>query len=180
MSLHFAPPEASTAEVDVNDTINDQFQQHPFHDHAPKFDNSISNLQSKAAYAESSYAMVNGNLSTEEIIKLAAEEFIKFSTRTMTMFTHPYRSSMFRMRLTMEEIREKELIYQLLNAADEVGRKQYENASKYLTRCGWMANDGGTPVERLVYYLCEALHKRIQKETGIPTPTKLEKLVSFF
>ncbi|KAK1417462.1 hypothetical protein QVD17_26589 [Tagetes erecta] len=110
-------------------------------------------------------------LSTEEIIKLAAEEFIKFSTQRMLMS-----SSVFMMRLTMQEMREKELVYQLLNAADEVGRKQYENATKYLTRCGWVANDGGTPVERLVYYLCEALHKRIEKETGIHAPTKLEKL----
>ncbi|XP_076923111.1 DELLA protein RGL2-like [Bidens hawaiensis] len=90
------------------------------------------------------------------------------------MFTHPYGSSAFT-PLSIDEIREVELVYQLLTAAERVGRKQFEIGSKFIARCGWVASDDGTPVERLVYYLCEALQHRIGKETGIPVPTKLKK-----
>ncbi|KAK1417460.1 hypothetical protein QVD17_26587 [Tagetes erecta] len=117
-------------------------------------------------------------LSTVEIIKLAAEKFINFSTQKTTgytMFTHPYGSSAFT-RLSIDEIREVELVFQLLTAAERVGRKQFEIAGKFLTRCGWVANDSGTPVERLVFYLCDALQTRIGKETGRPVPVKPKKL----
>ncbi|XP_076949081.1 DELLA protein RGL1-like [Bidens hawaiensis] len=117
-----------------------------------------------------------GTLSTVEIIKLAAEKFINFSTQKSdgyTMFTHPYGSSVFT-RLSIDELREVELVYQLLRAAERVGRKQFEIGSKFIARCGWAASDDGTPVECLVYYLCEALQHRIGKETGIPVPMKLK------
>ncbi|KAL8234755.1 hypothetical protein R6Q59_020855 [Mikania micrantha] len=116
-------------------------------------------------------------LSTVEIIKLAAEKFINFSTQRTdgyTMFMHPYGSSAFT-RLSIDEIREVELVFQLLTAAEKVGRKQFEIACKFLIRCGWVASDGGTPVERLVYYFSEALQNRVGKETGIPIPVKLNK-----
>ncbi|KAI3774768.1 hypothetical protein L1987_49330 [Smallanthus sonchifolius] len=119
-----------------------------------------------------------GTLSTVEIIKLAAEKFINFSTQRSngyTMFTHPYGSSAFT-SLSIDDMREVELVFQLLTAAERVARKQFETASKLLIRCGCVASDGGTPVERLVYYLCEALQNRIGKETGIPVPTKPNKL----
>ncbi|CAI9286785.1 unnamed protein product [Lactuca saligna] len=118
-----------------------------------------------------------GKLSTVEIIELAAEKFIKFSTQRgngYTMFTHPYGSSVFT-SLSIDETREVELVFQLLTAAEKVGRKQFVIARKYISRCGWVACDSGSPVERLVYYLCEALQKRIGKEIGIPFATKLEK-----
>ncbi|KAI3525377.1 hypothetical protein L1887_04135 [Cichorium endivia] len=118
-----------------------------------------------------------GKLSTVEIIELAAEKFIKFSTQRVngyTMFTHPYGSSAFT-SLSMDETREVELVFQLLTAAEKVGRKQFDIASKFITRCGWVACDNGSPVERLVYYLCEALQRRIGKEMGIPIATNLEK-----
>ncbi|KAI3803665.1 hypothetical protein L1987_31824 [Smallanthus sonchifolius] len=117
------------------------------------------------------------DLSTEEIIKLGADKFINFSTQRTdgyTMFTHPYGSSAFT-SLSIDEMREVE-VFQLLTAAENVDRKQFEIATKYLTQCGWVASNGGTPVQRLAYYLCEALKKRIGKETGIPVPIKLEKL----
>ncbi|CAI9286784.1 unnamed protein product [Lactuca saligna] len=118
-----------------------------------------------------------GKLSTVEIIELAAEKFIKFSTQQVngyTMFTHPYGSSAFS-SLSIDETREVELVFQLLKAAENVGWKQFDVASKFITRCGWVACHSGSPVERLVYHLCEALQKRIGKEIGIPVATKLEK-----
>ncbi|KAJ0744606.1 putative transcription factor GRAS family [Helianthus annuus] len=125
---------------------------------------------------------IDRNLSTEEIIKMAAEMFITFSTQEIdgcTVLTHPYGYSAFT-SLTIDEMREVDLVFQLLIAAEKVGWKQFETASKFLTRCGWVASDCGTAVERLVYYLCEALQKRIENETGIPGPVKLEKLVSCY
>ncbi|KAL4588790.1 hypothetical protein LXL04_001685 [Taraxacum kok-saghyz] len=121
-----------------------------------------------------------GKLSTVEIIELAAEKFIKFSTQRVsgyTMFTHPYGSSAFT-SLSIDETREVELVFQLLTAADKVCRKQFDIACKFITRCGWVASDSGSPVERLVFYFCEALKKRIGEETGVPFATKREKLVS--
>ncbi|CAH1425941.1 unnamed protein product [Lactuca virosa] len=61
-----------------------------------------------------------GKLSTVEIIELAAEKFIKFSTQQVngyTMFTHPYGSSAFT-SLSIDETREVELVFQLLTAAE--------------------------------------------------------------
>ncbi|XP_021986496.2 DELLA protein RGL1 [Helianthus annuus] len=118
-----------------------------------------------------------GTLSTVEIINLAAEKFISFSANKAngyTMFTHPYGSSAFT-RLSMDEIREVELVFQLLTAAEKVGKKQFEIASKFLVRCGWVASDDGSPVERLVFHLCDALQERIGKETGMPAPKKPKK-----
>ncbi|KAM0012884.1 putative transcription factor GRAS family [Helianthus debilis subsp. tardiflorus] len=118
-----------------------------------------------------------GTLSTVEIINLAAEKFISFSANRAngyTMFTHPYGSSAFT-RLSMDEIREVELVFQLLTAAEKVGKKQFEIASKFLVRCGWVASDDGSPVERLVFHLCDALQERIGKETGMPVPKKPKK-----
>ncbi|KAL8248472.1 hypothetical protein R6Q59_005340 [Mikania micrantha] len=69
-------------------------------------------------------------LSTAEIIKLAAEKFINFSTQRSngyTMFMHPYGSSVFT-RISIDEIREVELVFQLLTVAEKVGRKQFEIA----------------------------------------------------
>ncbi|XP_076897497.1 DELLA protein RGL1-like [Bidens hawaiensis] len=152
----------------------------------PEFDessnsNSNSNSNSTSAYSEPNLPSILNNaekLSTEEVIKLAAEMFILFSTERVdgyTMFMHPYGSSTVT-RLSIDEIREVELVFWLLIAAEKISRKQFEIGSKFLARCGWVASDGRTPVERLVYYFCEALKKRIGKETGIPVPTKLEKL----
>lgn len=136
-------------------------------------------LEDQTSINETTPADCTGKeLSTVEIIELAAEKFIKFSTQRVngyTMFTHPYGSSAFT-SLSIDNTREVELIFQLLTAAEKVGRRQFDTASKFLARCGWVTSDDGSPVERLAYYLCEALQKRIGKETGIAVPMKLKKL----
>ncbi|GKE50767.1 DELLA protein RGL1-like protein [Tanacetum coccineum] len=207
--VDMAPNQQLPALEDPNQTINNDFHvnNHEVHNQTiPEFNEPVNaNSKSKLTYKElpsptylgllSNYqskfkriredsanenvAEVYKNLSTVEIIELAAEKFIKFSTQKVdgyTMFTHPYGSSAFT-SLSVDETREVELVFQLLTAAEKVGRNQYETGSKFLTRCGWVASDSGTPVERVVYYLCEALQKRISKESGIPVPMKLEKLV---
>ncbi|PWA50597.1 Transcription factor GRAS [Artemisia annua] len=206
--VDMAPDQQLPALEDPNQTINIDFHvnDHKVHDQIiPEFNKSVNaNSKSKLTYQElpsptylgllSNYqskfkrlredsanenvAEVFKNLSTVEIIELAAEKFIMFSTQKVngyTMFTHPYGSSAFT-SLSVDETREVELVFQLLTAAEKIGRKQYETGSKFLTRCGWVASDSGTPVERVVHYFCEALKKRISKESGIPVPMKLEKL----
>ncbi|XP_071691784.1 DELLA protein RGL1-like [Rutidosis leptorrhynchoides] len=143
----------------------------------------ISNYQSKIKRVRDdsindTIVVSDENLSTVEIIELAAEKFIKFFTQRVdgyTMFTHPYGSSAFT-SLSVDETREVQLVFQLLTAAEKVGRKQFEIATRYLLQCGQVASDEGTPVERLVYYLSEALHKRMGNETGIYVSTRREKL----
>ncbi|KAL4588789.1 hypothetical protein LXL04_001684 [Taraxacum kok-saghyz] len=141
---------------------------------------SCHRRKSKCLPEASSHKIVSecaGKLSTVEIIELAAEKFIKFSTQRVdgyTMGTHPYGLSAFT-SLSIDETREVELVFQLLTAAEKVDRKQFDIASKFITRCGWVACDNGSSVERLVLCLCEALQKRIEKEIGIPVATKLEK-----
>ncbi|KAL4588792.1 hypothetical protein LXL04_001687 [Taraxacum kok-saghyz] len=132
------------------------------------------------AYIEKDVPEFGKNLSAVEIIKLAAEKFIKFSTQQVngyTMFTHPYGSSAFT-SLSIDETREVELVYQLLTAAEKVGRKQFDIVSKFIARCGRVACDSGSPVERLVFYFCEALQKRIGKEIGVHVATKRERKVT--
>ncbi|KAI3716092.1 hypothetical protein L6452_23171 [Arctium lappa] len=138
----------------------------------------FKHLEDQDSIDETTLDCAGKELSTVEIIELAAEKFIKFSTQQVngyTMFTHPYRSSAFT-SLSIDDTREVELIFQLLTAAEKVGRRQFDIASKFLARCGWVTSDDGSPVERLAFYLCEALQKRIGKETGIAVPMKLKKL----
>ena len=195
--VDMAPDQQLPPLEDPNQTINNDFHvnDHEVLDQTiPEFNKSVNaNSKSKLTYRElpsstylgllSNYRSkfkclredsanenvveVLKNLSTVEIIELAAEKFIMFSTQKVngyTMFAHPYGSSAFT-SLSVDETREVELVFQLLTAAEKVGRKQYETGSKFLTRCGWVASDSGTPVERVVYYFCEALKNKISKES---------------
>ncbi|KAM7501157.1 hypothetical protein LguiB_000061 [Lonicera macranthoides] len=106
-------------------------------------------------------------LSTEDIIRLAGERYIDFSTHMAngySMFIHPYGSSLS--SLSTEETRDVELAHLLLAAAEKVGYKQFDFASRLLTYCEGMASDSGNPVRRVVFYFAEALRERIIRETG--------------
>nr|XP_043626004.1 DELLA protein RGL1-like [Erigeron canadensis] len=205
-NYHFPPPEIFTSgneqlpPLEDNSPVlvhaNQQFEHHDLNTslrpvYPERYHELLSSYQSKLKRFKDIIAIVDdeketeiesdGKLSTVDIIELAAEKFIKFSTQKvnsngyMTMFTNPYGSSLFS-GLSIDDNREVELVFQLLTAAERVDRKQFEIASKFLARCGCVASDDGTPVERLVFYLCEALQKRIGKETGImAVPTKLKK-----
>ncbi|XP_071689000.1 DELLA protein RGL1-like [Rutidosis leptorrhynchoides] len=200
---HFPQPEIDNFTPDLpslQDVNHNQIQLQEFENHDPINCSSLSKSKSKSTFAppgslelisnyQSKFKRLRDDsvddtkfkshesLSTVEIIKLAAEKFIKFSTQRVdgyTMFTHPYGSSAFT-SLSVDETRDVELVFQLLTAAEKVGRKHFELATKYLLQCGLVASDESSPIERLVYYLSEALHKRISNETGIHVPTKREK-----
>ncbi|GJR68924.1 DELLA protein RGL1-like protein [Tanacetum coccineum] len=220
--VDMAPNQQLPALEDPNQTINNDFHvnNHEVHNQTiPEFNEPVNaNSKSKLTYKElpsptylgllSNYqskfkrlredsanenvAEVYKNLSTVEIIELAAEKFIKFSRQKAGLNINTVRLGSKFLTSSVhscgsggqKDISGKEsgipCSYEteklLLTAAEKVGRNQYETGSKFLTRCGWVASDSGTPVERVVYYLCEALQKRISKESGIPVPMKLEKL----
>ncbi|KAI3469296.1 hypothetical protein Pfo_025959 [Paulownia fortunei] len=111
-------------------------------------------------------------LSTEIIIKLAAEKFIQsMSQRSneISVLNHPYPSSI------LGDSEGVQLVQNLLSCAEKVAEKQYERAIKFLKECDEMSSRTGTPIQRLVFYFSEALFEKIAKETGRITPKDLEK-----
>ncbi|KAK3034625.1 hypothetical protein RJ639_033580 [Escallonia herrerae] len=110
-------------------------------------------------------------LSTEQILRVAGERYIQFSTRKANAFAsaiHPYGALV---SLSVEETRDIELAQHLLAAAEKVESKQLDYASSWLTYCEMMASNSGNPVERMVFYFAQALRKRIDRETGRDSTT---------
>ncbi|XP_075490261.1 DELLA protein RGL2-like [Primulina tabacum] len=114
-------------------------------------------------------------LSTEEILRVAGEKFIQFSTnRTdgISMFIHPYVGSSLS-GLSMDEARDVKFVHLLLSAAKNVGNQRFDIARKWISRCLWVASDSGTPVQRVAFYFAEALQQRIYREAGWITGEKM-------
>ncbi|XP_047959718.1 DELLA protein RGL2-like [Salvia hispanica] len=107
-------------------------------------------------------------LSMEEILMVAGEKFIQFSTNRidgMSMLFHPYGSSIS--GLCSDDERDVEIMRSLLSAADNVGMKQFDEAARLLARCQMMASESGTPVQRLACYFSAALEQKISRECGM-------------
>nr|XP_016477658.1 PREDICTED: DELLA protein RGL1-like [Nicotiana tabacum]XP_033515218.1 DELLA protein RGL1-like [Nicotiana tomentosiformis] len=106
-------------------------------------------------------------LSTEEILRVAGERYIQYSTQRvdgLSMFIHPYASALS--GLSIEQTRDMELVHLLLAAAEEVDQQQFHLASQSIARCLWKASVTGNPIQRLCFYFGEALQERIDRETG--------------
>ncbi|XP_052176593.1 DELLA protein RGL1-like [Diospyros lotus] len=143
------------------------FPMHPF--------KLLSNYASSTSMAReenivsnvTSITRVDGRkLSTEEIVRLAGERYVEFSTRAdggFYPFIHPYGCDL--LGVSMEENQDIELVQQLLSAAEKVGYRQFGCASRLLAGCE-LASDRGSPVKRIVFYFAEALQERIDRETG--------------
>ncbi|KAL2535478.1 DELLA protein RGL1-like [Forsythia ovata] len=109
-------------------------------------------------------------ISTEKILRLAGERFVQFSSQkfiNLNMFVRPYSSSL--LSLSSQDKQDVELSRLLLAAAEKVGYKQFDRASRLLSNCQWIASCASTPIQRSVYYFAEALMERIKKETGSST-----------
>ncbi|XP_050385551.1 DELLA protein RGL1-like [Argentina anserina] len=124
-----------------------------------------------AAYTE----VKDSKLSTEEIMRVAGARFIRTASQVSasdlpSMLSHPFELSFA--GLSDEESRDVELVEFLLASAEKVGYQQYERARKLLNLCEKLCSDRGNPVERVVFYFCEALRDKIDRETGRPTQTK--------
>ncbi|XP_027118132.1 scarecrow-like protein 18 [Coffea arabica] len=119
-------------------------------------------------------------LSTDAILKLAAQNFIRSSSEGTSseffVLNHPYASSF--VGLGEEDIKGVQLVQYLLASAELVGKKQFERAGKLLLECDKLSSNQGNAIERLVYYFSGALHERIDRETGTVTPKGLGKMQS--
>ncbi|KAH0664639.1 hypothetical protein KY285_025845 [Solanum tuberosum] len=106
-------------------------------------------------------------LSTEEILRVAGERYIQYSTQRvdgLSMFIHPYASSLS--GLSIEQTKDMELVHLLLAAAEEVDQQQFHLASQSIAHCLWKASATGNPIQRLCFYFGEALQERIDRELG--------------
>ncbi|KAJ8558503.1 hypothetical protein K7X08_034032 [Anisodus acutangulus] len=106
-------------------------------------------------------------LSTEEILRVAGERYIQYSTQRvdgLSMFIHPYASSLS--GFSIEQTKDMELVHLLLAAAEEVDQQQFHLASQSIACCLWKASVTGNPIQRLCFYFGEALQERIDREIG--------------
>ncbi|CAI9776775.1 unnamed protein product [Fraxinus pennsylvanica] len=115
-------------------------------------------------------------LSAEIIIQLAAEKFIQSCSKCsdeLSMLSHPYPSSI--LANSAGNSKEVHLLQNLLSSAEKLGQQQYERAIKLLCESDKMSSNRGSPIQRLVFYFTEALHEKIDRETGRITPKGLGK-----
>ncbi|KAL8094476.1 DELLA protein RGL1-like [Apium graveolens] len=118
----------------------------------------------------SSRTLSGRKLSTEDIIRMAGERFIKFSDKKLdgfTSFIHPYDSSLS--SLQSEDAKMVNLAQLLLASAEKVGFKQFDSAEKLLVHCESMVSEIGHPVERIAFHFSKALRERIKTEAASNT-----------
>ncbi|EXB71072.1 hypothetical protein L484_004207 [Morus notabilis] len=101
--------------------------------------------------------------STEEILRIAGARFIQ-SYSQQENYNHPFEWSFS--GLSNEEIKDVELVELLLASAEKVESQQYESASRLVNLCDHLSSNTGNPVQRVVYYFCEGLKEKIDRETG--------------
>ncbi|KAK6920888.1 Transcription factor GRAS [Dillenia turbinata] len=104
-------------------------------------------------------------LSTTELVALAGTKFLWFPSQRvvgLSMSTHPFGSSLS--GLSYEQTKDVELIQLLLASAEKVEHQQFSCALKLLDQCYLLSSNAGNPAQRLVYYFCEALQERINRE----------------
>ncbi|KAK1354334.1 DELLA protein RGL1 [Heracleum sosnowskyi] len=117
---------------------------------------------------QNSSSTVSGRkLSTEDIIRMAGERFVNFSSKTLdglTCLIHADDSSLS--SLPIEDAKMVNLAHLLLASAEKVGYKQFDAAEKLLLHCEGMVSELGHPVERIAFHFSKALRERIKTETG--------------
>ncbi|KAE8714223.1 seed maturation protein PM36-like [Hibiscus syriacus] len=107
------------------------------------------------------------NFSTEEIMRIAGEMFIKScgqSVDGISMIDQP--SNVCFSGLSDQETRDVELAVLLLATAEKIGYQQYESAGRLLKQCDFMSSKTGNPVQRVVYYFTEALREKIERSSS--------------
>ncbi|KAK7329553.1 hypothetical protein VNO77_23723 [Canavalia gladiata] len=122
-------------------------------------------------------------LSTEDVMRIAGTRFIQSSSPSSELEglqfleTHPFGFSFS--GLSDEEKEDVALAESLLASAEKVGYQQFERATKLLSQCKSLSSKTGNPVKRVVYYFAEALHLRIDRETGRVSSKDLQNVESF-
>ncbi|KAM0001426.1 putative transcription factor GRAS family [Helianthus debilis subsp. tardiflorus] len=108
-------------------------------------------------------------ISTEAVIWLGGEQLIQSCSSTSSMndisiVSHPYGSSFS--GLSDQEVKDVQLIENLLLSAEKVTHQQFERSIKLLDWCDVMSSSSGNPIQRLVHYFSKALREKVDKETG--------------
>ncbi|CAN6551261.1 unnamed protein product [Malus baccata var. baccata] len=106
-------------------------------------------------------------LSTVEVMRVARERFIQFSSRRQTddcMADHVLGSTPF--GLSDQETKDVGLAHLLLACAEKVAKKQYGCAKKLQNLCDFLSSNSGNSVQRVVYYFSKALQQKTDRETG--------------
>lgn len=106
-------------------------------------------------------------LSVEEILRVAGERFIQFSTNTIdgiSIFIHPYGSALA--GLSIDDAKDVELLHSLFDAAEKVGSLRFDLASRRIFDCFRLASDSGSPIQRVSFYFAEALQEKMYIESG--------------
>ncbi|MCD9641999.1 hypothetical protein HAX54_028585 [Datura stramonium] len=112
-------------------------------------------------------ANMHHKLSAMQIMRLAGERFIQFSSNkfiNINNLLHPYGSALS--DLSPEDNQDVELAQILLAAAEKVSDQQHDCARKFLSQCQPLASNTGNSVQRAVFYFAQALGERIDRETG--------------
>ncbi|GMI72116.1 RGA-like 1 [Hibiscus trionum] len=110
---------------------------------------------------------VDERLSTEDVMRVAGQLFIQSSHQGMDgLYVLDCDFNLSFSGLSDEERRDVKLALLLLAAAEKVGYRQYEPASRLLKQCEFMSSKTGNQVQRVVYYFSEALREKIERETG--------------
>ncbi|KAL2341681.1 hypothetical protein Fmac_009621 [Flemingia macrophylla] len=108
----------------------------------------------------------------EDIMRIVGTRFIQSSSLDSEplpfLENHPFGSSFF--GLSDEEKEDVALVESLLASAEKVGYQQFKRASKLLSHCESLSCKTGSPAKRIVHYFAEALHHRIDRETGRDLP----------
>ncbi|KAK6803745.1 hypothetical protein RDI58_001529 [Solanum bulbocastanum] len=65
-----------------------------------------------------------------------------------------------------QALKDFELALLLQDSAEMFSKRHYDRATELLRLCNLSASPSGTSVQRVVYYFCEALQERIDKEKG--------------
>ncbi|GAA0145508.1 hypothetical protein LIER_05689 [Lithospermum erythrorhizon] len=109
----------------------------------------------------------NLKLSTNQIIRLAGERFVEFTSHMFININaniHPYGSNLT--GLTVDDKMDVELVQLILTVVEKLSHKQTDKACRLLSNCTKLASNIGRPVQRVVFYFAEALAKKIERETG--------------
>ncbi|KAJ0857427.1 putative transcription factor GRAS family [Helianthus annuus] len=107
-------------------------------------------------------------ISIDSVIRLGGERFIQSCSSTsmndISTASHPYSSSFS--GLSDQEVKDVQLIENLLLSAEKVTHQQFEQSIKLLDWCDVLSSSSGNPIQRLVHYFSEALREKVDKETG--------------
>ncbi|CAN0855462.1 DELLA protein RGL1 [Linum grandiflorum] len=108
-----------------------------------------------------------GVTTVDQVLRIAGERVVEFSNGRAgapSMLHIPMDPSLS--HLSVEDVKNVELVEYLLAAAERVGDHQFDHAASLLNLCGSLACKSGNAVQRLGYYLAQALRDRISCETG--------------